>query len=125
MALGHERDGPGAGRLAFAVTGAGIYLFWNLATLVGALAVGAVGDPRTVGLDAAVPAAFLALVAPRLVGSAERRVAAVAVVIALLAVGLSPAGVPVLLAAFAVLAANKPSGRRGGSGGGSIARRAS
>jgi len=107
MALAHERHGPDASRLAFGVTGAGVYVLWNLSTLGGALAAGAVGDPRTIGLDAAVPAAFLALVAPRLTGRPERRVAATAALIALVAVGFTPAGVPVLLGALAVLAGGR------------------
>ena len=41
-------------------------MLWNLATLVGAVAGNAIGDPRTYGLDAAVGAAFLALLWPRL-----------------------------------------------------------
>lgn len=108
MALAQEPHGRGAMRLAFTTTGVGIFVLWNLGTLIGAVAAGAVGDPRAVGLDAVVPAAFLALVAPRLAGRAERRVAAVAVVIALAAVGLTPAGAPVLLAALAVLAGGRP-----------------
>ena len=43
-----------------------IFVLWNLFTLVGAVAGEAIGDPRTYGLDAAVGAAFLALLWPRL-----------------------------------------------------------
>ena len=43
-----------------------MFVLWNLATAVGAVAGEAVGDPRTFGLDAAVGAAFLALLWPRL-----------------------------------------------------------
>ena len=55
-----------------------MFVLWNLATPVGAFAGDAVGDPRTFGLDAAVGAAFLALLWPRLkdrrnVRSASRR----------------------------------------------------
>jgi predicted branched-subunit amino acid permease len=75
---------------------------WNLATLVGAVGAGAVGDPDAFGIDAAVPAAFLALVGPRLRGRTERRTAVLAVLIAVVAVPLTPVGVPVLLAALAV-----------------------
>lgn len=107
MALANEPGGIGAVRTAFGVTGAGLFVMWNLTTLLGALAAGAVGDPRSIGLDAVVPVAFLALVAPRLSGRGERRVAAIAVVVALATVGPAPIGVPVLLAAFAVLAAGR------------------
>ena len=41
------------------------FVFWNLGTLVGALAGSAI-DPQTFGLDAAFPAGFVAMVAPHL-----------------------------------------------------------
>jgi predicted branched-subunit amino acid permease len=99
-------------RLAFLVTGLTLYVVWNLATLLGAVGVAAVGDPDALGIDAAVPAAFLALVAPRLREPEQRRTAAVAVVLALVAVPLTPIGVPVLIAAVAVLPALVPVARR-------------
>lgn len=102
-AMATAQTGQANSRLAFLVTGVTLYLTWNVATLVGAVAAGAVGDPNSFGIDAAVPAAFLALVAPRLTGRIERRTAALAVLIALVAVPLTPIGVPVLLAALAVL----------------------
>ena len=82
------------------------------ATLVGALAGDAIGDPRTYGLDAAVPAAFLALLAPRLRGREPWAVALGACVIALLAVPVVPVGAPVLLAALVAVA----TGLRAGAG---------
>jgi predicted branched-subunit amino acid permease len=90
-------------RLAFFVTGSTLFLVWNAATVIGALGAGAVGDPNAFGIDAAVPAAFLALVAPRLREHRSRRTAVIAVVIALVGVPFLPVGVPVLLAALAVL----------------------
>jgi predicted branched-subunit amino acid permease len=100
MATAH--DDRTTARLAFGVTAVSLYLVWNLATLVGAIGAGAVGDPDAFGIDAAVPAAFLALVGPRLRGRTERRTAVLAVLIAVVAVPLTPVGVPVLLAALAV-----------------------
>lgn len=91
-------------RLAFWTTFAGVWTFWNLFTLLGALGAGAVGDPRVLGLDAVVPAAFLALAVPRLrEGRLERRVALVGAAIAAVCIPLTPPGVPVLVAAAAVL----------------------
>lgn len=90
-------------RTAFWATGASVYVLWNAATLVGAVGAARLGDPGALGLDAAVPAAFLALLAPQV---RERRTLAVAVAGALLAaaaVPLTPPGVPVLLAALAVV----------------------
>ena len=92
-------------RTGFLTTGVAIFVLWNLFTLLGAVAGTAMGDPRAYGLDAAVGAAFLALVWPRL---SERRNQVVAVVAAALALGLVPvtaAGVPVLAAGGVALLA--------------------
>jgi predicted branched-subunit amino acid permease len=80
-----------------------VFLFWNLMTLVGALAGSVIGDPATYGLDGAAVAAFLALLWPRLQGADGRLTAAVAAVLALVAVPVVPAGVPVLIAALAAV----------------------
>ncbi|WP_318241441.1 AzlC family ABC transporter permease [Cellulomonas avistercoris] len=86
-------------RTGFWWTGVGVFVLWNVFTLLGALAGDRLGDPRTYGLDAAAGAAFLALVWPRLAGRTAQGVAAAAVVVALGTTPLLPAGVPVLLAA--------------------------
>jgi predicted branched-subunit amino acid permease len=92
--------------LAFWWTAGAVYLFWNIATLVGALGAQALGDPKRFGLDAAVPAAFLALVAPRLrAGALPRRVALAGGLIAVLLIPLTPPGVPVLAACAALVVA--------------------
>lgn len=93
----------GLAAYAFWSTGLSIYVLWNLATLLGAVGAARLGDPAVLGLDAAVPAAFLALLAPQV---RDRQVLAIAVaggLIALVAVPLVPAGVPVLLAGLAVV----------------------
>ncbi len=97
MAMGHE-DSIVNARTAFWSTGFAIFLLWNGGTLVGALGAGLLGDPARLGLDAAIPAAFLALMWPRLSTSVARVTAAVAIGLALVATPLLPAGVPVLLA---------------------------
>ncbi|UZN04883.1 AzlC family ABC transporter permease [Cellulomonas sp. S1-8] len=89
-----------AARVGFWWTGVGVFVLWNLFTLLGALAGDRLGDPRTYGLDAAAGAAFLALVWPRLAGRAAQGVAAAAVVVALATTPVLPTGVPVLLAAL-------------------------
>jgi predicted branched-subunit amino acid permease len=95
---------PALSRLAFWSTFAGVWSFWNLATLLGAAGTSALGDPNRFGLDAVVPAAFLALLAPRLrSGAIERRVAIGGAVIAGLLIPIAPPGVPVLAATAALL----------------------
>ncbi len=100
-------------RLGFWSTGLAVFAFWNAATLVGALAGTALSDPRALGLDAAAPAAFLALLAPRLREAEPRMVAALATIAALVSVPFVPAGVPVLVAAaVAAIAALSRRGER-------------
>jgi predicted branched-subunit amino acid permease len=105
VALGSEPLGTRAARLGFWATGVAIFLFWNLSTLVGALAGNALGDPRDYCLDAAAPAAFLALLWPRLRGGSAWATAVAGAAVAIVAVPLVPAGVPVLLAALVPVAA--------------------
>lgn len=92
-----------AQRLGFWVTGLAIFVFWNLMTIVGAVVGSAMGDPRQYGLDAAAPAAFCALLWPRLRSGDARAVAVAAAVIALVVAPHAPAGVPVLVAALAAI----------------------
>ena len=100
-----EMGAPPAARLGFLTTGISVFVLWNLATLAGAVAGNAIGDPRTYGLDAAVGAAFLALLWPRLDSRRNRLVAAAAAAVALGTVPIVPAGVPVLAAAAVALLA--------------------
>ncbi len=98
-AMALARSQPQAQRYAFWVTGVTLFVLWNLGTLAGALGGPAIGDPETLGLDAAVPAAFLALLWPQLDDTTARVVAIGGAVIATVLVPLAPAGVPVLAAA--------------------------
>ena len=97
-AMAINRDTRETARAGFLWTGGAVFVLWNLATLLGAVAGDRIGDPRTYGLDAAVGAAFLALLWPRLADGRNRVVAACAAVVALGAVPVTAAGVPVLVA---------------------------
>ena len=80
-------------------TGFGVFIFWNIFTLLGALGAKAIGNPSAWGLDAAVPAAFIGLVWPRLIDRKSRLIAAAAVVLSLALVPIAPAGVPIITTA--------------------------
>jgi len=96
---------PASARRAFSATFCCLYVTWNLATLGGALGAGRIGSPQAFGLDVVGPAAFLALIWPRLKnGRTERLVAAAGVALALATTSVLPVGVPVILAATAALA---------------------
>ena len=88
---------------AFWWTGLGVYLFWNSGTALGAWLGDLIGEPETWGLDAAFPASFVALVGTQLTDQPARVAAIAGVAIALVAVPFSPPGLPILLAAFAVV----------------------
>jgi predicted branched-subunit amino acid permease len=104
-AMAVAQDTPPRSRLAFWATGTAVFVCWNAATVVGAVGAQSLSDPKTLGLDAAVGAAFLALVAPR---RTETGALTVFVVAALVALALTPFlgyGLPVLLAAVAAVGA--------------------
>jgi len=102
-AMSVTRESTAAARVGFLTTGVTIFALWNLATLVGALGGRALGDPRTYGLDAAVGAAFLALLWPRLRDLRNRATALAAAAVALGLVPFTAAGVPVLASAGVAL----------------------
>ena len=100
VALNQEARGINASRYGFWATGIGVYVFWNFFTFLGALGAQALGNPSVWGLDAAVPAAFLGLVWPRLVDKRTKVVALSAIALTLLLIPIAPAGVPIIATAF-------------------------
>lgn len=104
VALGQSDLGEESMRHGFWLTGLGVYLFWNLFTLAGALGAQAMGNPAAWGLDAAVPAAFLGLVWPRLLGNFERALATSAMFLALALTPFVAAGLPIIATAFLAVA---------------------
>lgn len=100
VALSQEERGESAMRHGFWLTGFGVYIFWNIFTLVGALGAQAMGDPAAWGLDAAVPAAFLGLVWPRLKKNSDRILAASAALLSLALTPILHAGIPIISTAI-------------------------
>ena len=87
------------------LVGAGLVLYacWVGGTIAGAVAGEALGDPADIGLDAAFPALFLAILVTQV---HSRRALAAAVLggtIALVLIPVAPAGVPIVAAAAACL----------------------
>lgn len=102
-AVAISQSDPRLRQVGFWVTGVGIFLGWNVTTLIGALVGDVLGDPKTWGLDAAAAAAFLALLWPRL---KQRQAIAVGVAAAVVAASLTPfimPGLPVLIAALVAI----------------------
>lgn len=96
VALSQESRGEDAMRYGFFATGIGVFIFWNLFTFIGALGANSIGDPSSWGLDAAVPAAFLGLVWPRLVNNKTRIAALLSVLLALSLTPFLGAGLPII-----------------------------
>jgi predicted branched-subunit amino acid permease len=88
-------------KLGFWATGVAVFVFWNLATLLGAIAGELLGSVEAWGLDAAAAAAFLGLVWGKL--KDNKTIAVGAAVVALLGSLFLPAGVPVLLTVLVAL----------------------
>lgn len=103
VALGQEIHGEEEMRRGFWWTGIGVFIFWNLFTLVGAIAAQSLGDPQQWGLDAAVPAAFLGLLWPRLKGRTEQAIAGVSALFAIAVTPILPAGLPIIATALIAL----------------------
>jgi len=105
-AVGSAQSGRRWQRYGYLVTGIGVFVVWNATTVVGHLVFsGAEEVIHDLGLDAAGPAAFLALLWPRLAQRDQRLVAILGAAIAVILVPLAPPGVPILASMLAVLAA--------------------
>jgi predicted branched-subunit amino acid permease len=102
MAVSEARGGHAA--RAFWLTALSVYVLWNASTIAGALVGNALGSPATTGLDVAGPAAFIALLGPRLNTVRMRLVALGAGLIALVTVPVVPVGAPVLIGGLTAVA---------------------
>jgi len=87
------------------LVGAGLVLYaaWVGGTAVGALVGEAIADPASLGLDAAFPALFLALLVPQLRAPRALTTAALAASVALVLIPFTPAGIPIIAASAACL----------------------
>jgi len=83
-------------RTAFWYTGFGVFFFWNLFTLLGALGAKEIGSAASWGLDVASPSIFVAVLWPRLKELRPKITALVAVAWALSITHFVPVGVPIL-----------------------------
>ncbi|MGM1061513.1 AzlC family ABC transporter permease [Saccharothrix sp. Mg75] len=92
-----QRD-PERAKAAFWTCGVALFGAWNVSVLAGALVGQNIGDPGAFGLDAAFPAALLALLLPALKDRVTLNAALLGAAIALATTPFLPAGVPVLLA---------------------------
>lgn len=85
----------------FWAVGVSIYVFWNIGTVIGALGGQLIGKPETWGLDAAFPAAFVALLIPHLRRVGGKQTALLGAAFAIALTPILPPGIPILFAAVA------------------------
>jgi predicted branched-subunit amino acid permease len=97
-----QRDG-GFDRRVLIGAGLGLYAGWSGGTAIGVVAGDSLADPATLGLDAAFPALFLALLAPLVLSRKRMAAALLGAGIALALTPVTPAGIPVIAATAACL----------------------
>jgi 4-azaleucine resistance transporter AzlC len=91
-------------RYGYLCAGLAVFVTWNASTWVGFVVVSDAGTfVHDFGIDATIPAVFLALLWPRLIDRTTRLTALLGAAIAFALVPIAPAGVPILAAAFAVV----------------------
>lgn len=98
VAFAMAQKDPVRARAVFWFLGVTAFAVWNAGTIVGTAAGQVIGDTDAFGLDAAFPAALLALLLPSLKNRRVRNASLLGAVIALATTPFLPAGVPVLLA---------------------------
>lgn len=102
VAVGLGAGEPSNVRYGYRWAGLSVFVLWNVSTVAGALVGSNAGDLiEKFGIDAAIPASFLALVWPRLLDERQRIIALVGAVIAATLIPLAPPGIPILAAGLA------------------------
>ena len=109
--LARTEGTDGRARRAFWFLGLIKYTCWQLGTAGGLLLGAAVPDPSAFGLDAAFPAALLAMLVPMLRRIDAQRVAGGAAAVSLACAPFLPAGLPVLAGMLGLGAAGRSAPR--------------
>ncbi|MEV6929445.1 AzlC family ABC transporter permease [Dactylosporangium sp. NPDC051485] len=109
VAFALAQEDPGRRRRAYWMTGIALFLTWNVSAAAGAVVGSALGDPDTLGIDAAFPAALLALTLPSLKDRPSTLVALGGAALALVSTPWLPAGLPVLVALLALVLGRRSS----------------
>lgn len=102
-AVANQGDGRVNGRTLLGA-GLALYVSWQVGTVLGVIGGDFIGDPEDLGLDAAFPALFLALVVPQLRSRTAIGAALLGGTIALALVPFARPGIPIVAASLACLA---------------------
>jgi predicted branched-subunit amino acid permease len=99
LAVGAGQDGR-PDRRTLLVVGSLLYASWIAGTLIGASLGPVLGDPRRLGLDAAFPALFIALLWPMLSAPRAVRCAIAGAIVVFVLAPFTPSGIPLAGAAL-------------------------
>jgi predicted branched-subunit amino acid permease len=106
VAVGTAAQEPENALFGYRWGGLAVFVSWNITTLIGAILGSQSGDLITkYGIDAAIPASFLALVWPRLQDREQLPIALLGALICLVLTPVLPAGLPIVASAIAALLA--------------------
>ena len=84
--------------------GLSVFVLWNATTLIGVSVLSEAESLITdLGIDATIPAAFLGLIWNKLENAKHRVVALIGAITALILIPITPAGIPVIAAASAII----------------------
>ena len=84
--------------------GLSVFVLWNATTLIGVSVLSEAESLITdLGIDATIPAAFLGLIWSKLENAKHRAVAVIGAITALILIPFTPAGIPVIAAASAII----------------------
>jgi predicted branched-subunit amino acid permease len=109
IAVGATQQTAALRRFGYCWGGGAVFVTWNLSTLAGVLLLDdADAFISRWGLDATIPASFLALVWPRLQERWQRNTALVGGAIALASISVLPAGLPIIAAGLALVVVRPP-----------------
>jgi 4-azaleucine resistance transporter AzlC len=106
-AFARARGSGQRARRAYWASGILLFTFWNVGTVLGVVAGSSIPDPRVFGVDAAFPAALLALLLPALRRADARRVGLAAAVLAVATTPFLAPGLPVLTGLLGLGAAGR------------------
>jgi 4-azaleucine resistance transporter AzlC len=101
-------------RRVYWLIGVTLFTSWNLGTALGVLLGGATGNPDAFGLDAAFPAALIALIMPSLRDRRTRIAALSGAAVAVVLTPILPAGLPVLCALTGLFTLIRPRAKAAG-----------
>jgi len=103
-AIGSSQSTHELRRYGYLWGGLSVFVLWNATTLIGVSVLSEAESLITdLGIDATIPAAFLGLIWNKLENARHRVVALIGAITALILIPFTPAGIPVIAAASAII----------------------